>query len=216
MDKPAKVKRKPKSVTQRRPLVVGLTGGVGCGKTVVAKEFARYGAAIISGDEAGHDVVDKDTRLQRKLARCFGDDILTKRGINRRKLARRAFSSEKSRRQLNELVHPVLVKELTRRVQVAGRRPDVRMVVVDAALLVEWKMAVPVDILIAVWASRANRVRWLQKRGWTIDEIRGRMRAQLAFVRKKALADYVLANDGGLAALRRKAGRLWQIILDDH
>jgi len=203
-------------MTRRQPLVVGLTGGVGCGKTVVAKEFARRGAVVISGDEAGHYVVDTDKRLQKKLAQRFGEDILTKGGVNRRKLARRAFSSKEGKQQLNELVHPALVKELTRRVRAARRRRDIPMVVVDAALLVEWEMKVPVDILIAVWALRANRVRWLQKRGWTIDEIKGRMRAQLPFARKKALADYVLGNEGGLAALRQKAARLWQIILDDH
>ena len=209
-------RKQGKKKGRRRPLVVGLTGGVGCGKSVVAEEFARRGAVVVSGDEAGHDVVDRDVNLQEKLARRFGENILTDKGIDRRKLARRAFAFEEGRQRLNELVHPALVKELTRRVRAAGKRRDIPMVVVDAALLVEWEMKVPVDTLVAVWASRADRLRWLEERGWPADEIKGRMRAQLPFAAKKALADYVLRNDGELTALRRKAARLWQKILDDR
>ena len=99
----------PSPLARRRPLVVGLTGGVGCGKTVIAREFARRGAVVISGDETGHDVVDQNPGLRKKLAEEFGRDILTKRGINRRKLARRAFANADNRRLLNELVHPALI-----------------------------------------------------------------------------------------------------------
>jgi dephospho-CoA kinase len=203
-------------LARRHPLVVGLTGGVGCGKTVIAREFARRGAVVISGDETGHDVVDQNPGLQKKLAEEFGRDILTKRGINRRKLARLAFATPEGRQHLNELVHPALVKELIKRIRAARRKRDVPMVVVDAALLVEWKMKAPIDLLIAIRASRRNRCRWLQRRGWMLAEIYDRMRAQLPFTARERVADNVLRNDGDLAALRRKAGRLWQKLLDAH
>ena len=198
----------------QEPLVVGLTGGVGCGKTVVAQEFARHGAFIIFGDRAGHEVVDLNAGLQKALARQFGNDILQAGKINRRKLAGRAFRSAEGRQRLNDLVHPALIKELTRRVRAARKRHIEPLIVVDAALLVEWEMKVPVDLLIAVWAPRAKRLRWLRKRGWTTAEIKDRMRSQLPFARRKVIADFVIRNDGDLATLRRKAARLWQRLLD--
>lgn len=197
-----------------RPLVVGLTGGVGCGKTVVADEFARRGAVIISGDKIGHDVVDQDRSLQKRLAREFGRDILRPRGIKRRLLARRAFADPEGRQRLNELVHPALLAELRKRIRTAQKRKDLPLIVVDAALLVEWKLKVPIDLLIAVWASRANRRRWLHNRGWSAMEIDNRMRAQLPFAARKRAADVVLRNDGNLSVLRHKAGRLWQKLLN--
>jgi len=199
--------------TRSRPLVVGLTGGVGCGKSVIASEFARRGAIVISGDEVGHDVVDEDAGLQRKLAEAFGADILGKAGVNRRRLAQRAFATAEGRKQLNELVHPALVAELKRQVREARRKEGVPVIVVDAALLAEWKRQVPVDILIAVWASRANRRRWLRRRGWSSGEIGDRMRSQLPFTAHRAVADIVVRNAGSLTDLRRKGGRLWQKLL---
>jgi len=196
--------------------VIGLTGGVGCGKTAVAEVFASNGALIISGDETGHDVVDRDKSLKRKLARRFGEDILISGGIDRRKLASRAFADPGGTRQLNELVHPALVRELTRRVSAARGNSRLPAVVVDAALLVEWGMKVPVNILVAVWASRANRRRWMKKRGWNDRDITNRMRAQLPFVSLAAVADFILRNDGDMASLGRKAQRLWQKLFDPH
>jgi len=183
---------------RNRPLVIGLTGGVGCGKTAVAEVFALNGALIISGDETGHDVVDRNKSLQRKLAQRFGEDILVADGINRRKLASRAFADPEGTRQLNELVHPALVRELTRRVSAARGKSRLPAVVVDAALLVEWEMKVPVDILVVVWASRAN------------------LQAQLPYASVAAAADFILRNDGDLGNLRRKAERLWQKLFDHH
>jgi dephospho-CoA kinase len=197
-----------------RPLVVGLTGGVGCGKTVVAEEFARRGAVIISGDETGHDIVDHDRALQKQLAGEFGRDILQSRGIKRRLLARRAFADPEGRQRLNELVHPALIAELKTRIRTAQKRKSTPLIVVDAALIVEWKMKAPIDLLIAVWAARANRRRWLRRRGWSAAEIENRMRAQLPFAARQRAADVVLRNDGDLSALRRKAGRLWQKLTD--
>jgi dephospho-CoA kinase len=202
------------SLPRRRPLVVGLTGGVGCGKTVVAQEFAKRGAVVISGDEIGHDVVGRNPGLQRKLAAEFGRDILTRKKINRRRLARRAFATPEGWRRLNELVHPVLIRDLIKRVRAARQQPKTLMIVVDAALIVEWKMKDPIDLLVAVRASRADRRRWLRKRGWTPDEIEDRMKAQASFAARERVADVVLRNDGDVAALRRKAKRLWQKLLN--
>jgi len=201
---------KAQTTTTRRPLVVGLTGGVGCGKTIIAEEFARRGAVIISGDETGHDVVDTNRLLQEKLAGVFGRDILTHSGVNRRLLAQRAFADADGRRLLNDLVHPVLIKELKKRIRTVSRQPNVPLIVVDAALIVEWNLKAPIELIIAVWASRRKRSRWLRRRGWSFAEIENRMRAQLPFAARRRVADYVLLNNGNLDDLRRKAARLWQ------
>ena len=206
--------RAKNTISDKLPIIVGLTGGVGSGKSVIAAEFASRGALVISGDEVGHDVVKKNKSLQRRLAQAFGADILANGTIDRRLLASRAFASRKANSRLNEMVHPVLIKELNRRISRALGQPEIQIIVVDAALLVEWGMQVPVDFLVAVQASRARRTKWLRKRGWSKQEILDRMSAQLPFSARAALADHVIRNDGGLEALRRKAGRVWQNLLD--
>ncbi len=206
--------QKGPGVRGKSPILVGLTGGVGSGKSVIAAEFEKRGATVISGDEIGHYVVDRNHSLQEALARVFGEDIFEDNKINRQMLARRAFASSEGRAQLNQLVHPVLIKELNRQIAVALKSSGVPLIVVDAALLVEWGKQVPVDIMVAVRASRARRFKWLRKRGWSKSEIRDRMKAQLPFSARAALADYVVRNDGDLAALQRKAVRLWQKLLD--
>ncbi len=192
------------------PLVLGLTGGVGCGKTIIAEELQSLGAVIISGDEVGHDVVADDATVQNALVDAFGPGIQTRQGISRRKLARRAFASPHGWHTLNSIVHPALVQELNRRVRGEKQRSRTPLIVVDAALLVEWGDRVPLDYLVAVWASQENRRRWLRERGWSDDEITDRMRAQLPFVVRQRAADRVIRNDGDVDSLRRKARRLWQ------
>ncbi len=202
--RPAKSSRKP------GPPVLGLTGGVGCGKTIIADELESLDAVIISGDKVGHDVVADEAQVQKALVDAFGSGIRTKQGISRKKLARRAFATPEGRQQLNAIVHPALIRELNRRVRREKARRKAPLIVVDAALLVEWNGKVPVDFLVAVWASGENRRRWLRKRGWSDEEITDRMRAQLPFAARRRVADRVIRNDGDLDTLRRKAHRLWQ------
>jgi dephospho-CoA kinase len=131
--------------------VVGVTGSIGSGKSTVARFFGTWGGAVISGDQVGHEVVDRSRSLRARLAKTFGNDILVSGRVNRRLLAERAFASPAKVRVLNKLVHPQLIRELNRQVRATRKRTGVRAVVIDAALLVEWGLGkIHWDILVGV------------------------------------------------------------------
>jgi len=193
--------------------VIGIIGPIGAGKSAVAQLFASFtaGAVVISGDAVGHDVVERSVSLRRRLARAFGRDILSDTGIDRALLARRAFATKEANRTLNALVHPPLLRELRRRIRTARVRRGVPVVIVDAALLVEWgRDAVTWDRLIGVWAPERERLSRLAHRGWTAAEVRRRTRCQIPWREKRKHCDGIVNNTGSRAQLRRQAKLCWQ------
>lgn len=203
----------PRNSRKRLP-IIGVTGGVGTGKSLVASLFVRWGGLLISGDEIGKRVVDQSVGLRRRLVGAFGPDILKGGRIQRSVLAEKAFATRESAELLNRLVHPLLLRELNREIDRAARSPGRRAVIVDAALLAEWgRRRVHWDCLVGVWAPLALRKEWLRKRGWTDDQIRGRMRGQLTWRERREIVDCVVKNDGSLAMLERRARLCWEKVL---
>ncbi len=198
---------------QRRP-VIGVTGGVGAGKSTVAALFEKWGGLLISGDEIGRQVVDRSILLRRRLARVFGDDILEGGILRRSILAQRAFANPEAAGKLNGLVHPLLLRELNRQIETARRSPRHRAVIVDAALLPEWgKARIPWDYLVGVWAPRTQRYKRLRQRGWSDEEIESRMREQMPWSQRRLVVDRVVKNDGSIDQLERRARFCWRNIV---
>lgn len=198
----------------RRVPVIGITGGVGAGKSQVAELFVRWGGVLVSGDDIGKLVVDRSAPLRRKLVRAFGADILRAGRVHRPRLASKAFASRQATTLLNQLVHPYLLRELNRQIARASSVKGCRAVVVDAALLAEWgRKRVRWDHLVGVWASVAERTKRLKRRGWNPQEIKGRMRGQMSWNARRRMADYVVKNDGSLATLERRARFCWGKII---
>ena len=193
-------------------LLIGITGGIACGKTEVAKVFERKGAIILSGDQIGKEVVEKDKKVLKELVRAFGQDILNKNGtLNRRKLGEIAFAARESKDKLNQIVHPRLLKELRKRIQVLKKNRKDAVVVVDAALIVEWGLEEDLDYLVFVESKREDKIRRLQKeKGYSRREAWDRIKSQLPESSKKEKADVVIRNDKGLAELRKRADEVWK------
>ena len=192
-------------------MIIGITGGIASGKTEVAKVFWKKGAVIISGDEIGKEVVEKNPAVLKKLVRTFGKEILNSKGkLNRRKLGEIAFASEKNKEKLNRIVHPYLLRELElgitkfRRAQKSGK-----ILVVDAALIVEWKLYKKLDKLILVTLPKGKRLTRLRKLGFSKIEASDRIKRQLTDSQRKKYADFIIYNKGSLKELRNKALRLW-------
>ncbi|MBI5868818.1 MAG: dephospho-CoA kinase [candidate division Zixibacteria bacterium] len=205
---------RPSGTSGRRIPVIGITGGVGAGKSEVADLFVRWGGVMVSGDEIGKQVVDRSRQLRGKLVKGFGRDIIRGGRIVRARLAEKAFSSRQSTARLNRLVHPYLLRELNRQISRARRVPGCQAVIVDAALLAEWgRRRVRWDTLVGVWAPLTVRRRRLRKRGWDDRQINGRIRAQMSWRARRQMADYVVKNDGSLAALERRARFCWGKII---
>jgi dephospho-CoA kinase len=195
-------------------ITIGITGQIGCGKSVVADEFARWGAIVVSGDRLGHEVVDKHPQLLKALVRKFGSQIITKTGrLNRVKLGAIAFADDEKTQSLNEIVHPWLLKQLRAEIARARRSKKSKILVVDAALIYNWRLEQELDYIVVVESTYKNQSARLKSRGLTEGEIRDRIRRQIPKYIQRRNADFVLTNNGTKRELMARAARLYERIL---
>jgi len=192
-------------------LVVGVTGGIGAGKSTVSRMMADLGATIVDADRIARDVLQDDPDLAVKLAGEFGEDLVAPDGtLDRRELGRRAFRDRRSRERLNRLMHPPILfrtRQILERMREEGTDG---VVVIDAALLVECRALDLVDRLVVVTAPERLRRRRLKKdRGLSSAEFRERAAAQLDPGEKIKLADEIILNDGSRERLCRRVREVW-------
>jgi dephospho-CoA kinase len=197
--------------------VVGLTGGIGGGKSAVAALLKERGAVVIDADLVGHEVLN-DPWVRGRITERFGVAVLAKSGsepgspavIDRRALGAIVFADPAARQDLESIVHP---RMRTRFVEVIERdqRPsggDDRLVVLDAAILLEAGWDDLCDLTVYVDAPRDLRLARVERqRGWTRATFEAREQAQWPGARKRGLADLVIKNDAGIDALRREVDR---------
>jgi dephospho-CoA kinase len=193
-------------------LVVGVTGGIGSGKSTVSRMMADLGARVLDADMIARKVLEDDPGLLARLTRTYGEDILTPDGsLDRRELGRRAFRDRSAREQLDRLMHPPILARTRQHLDRMRKQGYEGIVVLDAALLVECRALDLVDLLVVVTAPERLRHRRLRKdRGLSEEEIRARAAAQLPIEEKISRADEVIVNDGSREALGRKVERLWR------
>ncbi len=194
-------------------MTVGVTGGIGAGKSSVCRVFEAGGALVVEADAVGHETAAHPAVLPELMA-AFGADITDGEGrLVRRELGQRAFVSEASRQKLNTIVWPALNRRLQALVRKAlEERPD-RAVVIDAALLVEWG-GLTCDALVVVTAPPEARVaRTVSRLGISRAQAQARMASQLPDEEKVRVADYVIVNDGSLKELEAKARAVWTQIV---
>lgn len=190
-------------------MIIGLTGQIGSGKSEAAKILKSFGAVIVDADLIGRKVVEDSAQLRDRLVREFGSEILGQKGaIRRRKLAALAFVDSRSRNKLNRIVHPFLLKELRSLVKAGMRTHEV--VVIDAALLLFWKMDAEVDLTLVIHSSREARIKRMKKRGITAQDTIAREKAQLPYAEFRKRSDRLILNNGNLRDLKRKLERFWQ------
>jgi len=187
--------------------IVGLVGRAGSGKSAVANSLAADGAAVIEADLVGHEVTDLDPEVRAALVREYGDGIYRPDGrLDRERVAARVFQDPAARARLDQLVHPRLVARLEERLEGLRARGARGVVVLDAALLLEWGLERDCDAVIAVTAPQPEQVRRLMcSRGWTEAEARSRLLAQRPDEAFRAAADVTLDNTGSIEDLARVA-----------
>lgn len=178
-------------------LVVGLTGGMASGKSVASKTLRDLGLPIIDADLIAREMVKPNEAGYRDIVDHFGKGILNPdQTINRRRLAKIIFSDPEERERLNSLLHPRIVKEIKRRIENFKEKGE-RMVIVDAALLIEAGQLPLVDKLIVVIVSKRLQIKRLAQRDHlTEKEARERIATQMPLSEKMKLADYVVNNNG--------------------
>ncbi|MCD4689961.1 dephospho-CoA kinase [bacterium] len=190
---------------------VGLTGGIAAGKSEVSRVLREHGAVVIEADIVARKLVEPGNPVLNVLVGEFGDGILAPDGtLDRAELGRIAFASEEQLARLNAITHPPLVAELISIMEATERDTRRGVLVVDAALLVEWDIVDLFDVIVVVDAPLELRVRRLAEFGLSETEASERMAAQRPPTQLRTLADIVIANDGSLDDLRRRAGELAQ------
>jgi dephospho-CoA kinase len=191
-------------------LRIGLTGGIGAGKSTVSAALAGHGAVVVDADRIAREVVEPGTPGLDAVVAAFGAQVLTAEGVlDRPALAAVVFADPDARRRLDGIVHP-LVRRRAGELELAAREADEDAVVVhDVPLLVETGQAASYDLVLVVEAAPDVRVPRLVARGLTADDARARMAAQATDEQRRAVADVVLRNDGTPDQLRAQVDRFW-------
>lgn len=189
---------------------VGLTGGIGSGKSTFAALLAERGAQIIDADQLGRDAMKPGRRAWQEAVDSFGDEILVPGTleIDRRRLADIVFSDPNKLAALNAITHPVIARGIADHMERLAATDAI--VVVDAALIVELGLDKALDALIVVDAGAASRKeRLVASRGMDVRDIEARMASQSRPEELIEKADIVVRNDGSIEDLVAEAGRVW-------
>src|SRR5438309_2540624 len=197
--------------------VVGLTGGIGTGKSTVSRLLRERGVTVIDADEATRAVQARGTEGLRRLVEEFEPSVLTAEGdLDRARLAAVAFAEPEARERLNSIVHPLVREWMADRQLEAEARED-PYVVLDIPLLYETRGAAGVDDVILVYAPEELAIRRLvELRGMSEEQARARISAQMPIEDKRRLARHVIENTGTLDELRERTERVWAEVTARH
>jgi dephospho-CoA kinase len=191
-------------------LVVGLTGGIGSGKSLVGKYFAALGAKVMDADEISRKVIERGSDGFDQVVAAFGDQILRDGDIDRRALAEQIFNNMAQRAKLEAIIHP-LVRDVFGAAAASLRGDEI--LVYEIPLLAETGAAPRFDFIITVETDLPVRTERLKKRGMLASEIEARVRAQATPEERMSVAGYVIANNGTADELLREVEYVWEKIL---
>ena len=187
-------------------MLIGLTGGIGSGKSTVAQRLKELGATEIDADVLAREVVAPNTAGIKEVSRRFGEDLITADGsLDRALLAQRAFASESDRRDLEAILHPLIQKLSREKISAASG-----VVVYTIPLLVETDSSLPFDKIITISAPEQIRIeRLMASRGMTEQQAKERIVAQATDVQREAIADYVINSDCSMPELLDQVDRVF-------
>ena len=200
----------------RQPsLILGITGSIASGKSLVAGAFEQRGAALVSADQLAREIVRPGSDILSRLVGRFGDEILTASGtLDRERLSQIVFSDPQARADLNRITHPAIARLAIERLRsLAGS--DVPLVVYEAPLLFEANAENRVDrVLVVKIAPDIQLQRLMLRDGLSESDARQRVATQMDQEAKLARADYVIDNSRGRNATLEQVERLWQQLVD--
>ena len=189
---------------------VGLTGGIGAGKSTVADLFSKKGAVIIRADELARQVIEHDSPGFQKVVALFGPEIVDQdQNINRTKLAQIVFSDDQALKDLENVIHP-LVRDKTN--EIMDKQTPETIIVNEVPLLLEKQMQSIYDFLVIVISSEKNRLARLADNGINLEQAKSRMAKQVDDEARKAAADFLIVNDGSIEQLEADVQKIWQTL----
>ncbi len=190
--------------------VIGLTGGIASGKSTVSEILKELGAVIIDADIISRKVVSKGEQAYEKIIQCFGKDILMPNGdINRKKLGNMVFSNKEKLNILNSITHPEIVRLVRQEIELL-RKNMCRVVVVDAAILIEMGLHRYVDQVWMVTVNRETQIQRLMERDkFAYEDSINRIKAQLTNEQRMEYADIIIDNNKPISEVRKFIGEIW-------
>ncbi|MEP6477622.1 MAG: dephospho-CoA kinase [Actinomycetota bacterium] len=190
-------------------LLVGLTGGIGSGKSTVARLLAARGAVILDADALARDALAKGTAGFDQVVALFGPEVVAPSGdLDRAAVASRVFADDRRRAELEAIVHPEVRRQIAERV--AREATGDRVVVIDSPLLVETGAHQGLPLVVVVAASEPTRIARLVARGMDEGDARARLAAQIPDHERAAAADLLLDNEGSEPELEAQVDALWR------
>ena len=191
-------------------LVVGLTGGIGAGKSTVAQFFAQLGALVIDADQLARMAIERGTDGFAEVMLRFGDEVIVNGDIDRKKLAEIVFSDPQARKDLEAIIHPRVQALFA---EAVADLNDEDILIYEIPLLVETGAASKFDYIVTVESELELRKERLLKKGLYISQIEKRMDSKTSPEDRAAIADKVIRNDGDEDSLLRQGENLWEGVL---
>lgn len=194
--------------------LIGLTGGIASGKSVVARRLGDLGAVVVDADQVARDVVEPGTPGLAAIAAEFGNDVVLADGsLDRAALGAIIFSNPAKRAVLNGIIHPAVYAASQEQFAAAGGADPAAVVVYDVPLLAEGTRADEFDLVVVVRAGIDTRIqRMVELRGYSRDDALRRIRSQASDADRLAIADIVIDSDGTLEETVARADELWAIV----
>ena len=190
--------------------ILGLTGGIGSGKSMVAQMFAQLGAAVVDADQLAREVVEPGQPALQEIAATFGPEVLLPDGrLDRPRLAAIIFADPAERAKLDAITHPRIRARMDEEIE--ARRSGPGVLLVDIPLLYENDRVDTVEKVIVVWVDPPTQLRRLSQRGGlSAEAARQRISAQMPLDAKRARADHVIDNSGELEETRRQVEAIYR------
>lgn len=198
-------------------LVIGLTGGIACGKSTASDYLSRLGAYRIDADQLAREVVLPGSPALREILETFGSGLVHSDGsLDRKALGDIVFNDQSRLEQLNRIIHPCIFAEQARKIEKILRRapdPETLTIVVDAALMIEAGRHTNYDLVLVVYCPEHLQMERLQARdGFSRDQARKRILRQMPLLEKVDYADFVINTAGRKEETRRQIDHIWKII----
>ncbi len=191
--------------------VIGLTGGIGSGKSLAAEYFADLGAIVIDADQLARSAIERGSTGFDAVVNVFGDSILKNGDIDRRALGELVFKNPELKVKLENIIHPWVRNEFEE--AVASLKGD-EVLVYEIPLMHETNAQDRFDVVITVEAAMENRISRLRAKGLHISEIESRIAAQATREQRESIADFLIENDGSEDDLLRKVENIWDELAD--
>ena len=196
-------------------LKIGLTGGIGSGKSEVSKFFQAWGAYIFDADREAKHIIDKDKNAQKEIVKEFGSDVIdANQNIDKKKLARIAFQDEFHQLALNSVIHPYVFKKIDSTFEEIQQKNNHNCFVVDAALIYESGADTHMDYVIVITSLLRYRTeRVMSRNNITREDFLKRVSLQWSDEDKEHMADYVIQNNSDLNKLKKESKKIFDLII---